>query len=151
MAQVAMYPLIAGGKETLLTADVTASDTMFYLEDLTYIPTAPNLITIKTSSALWERCRYTARVVTSGVAGYITVERSGSYHASSASGDAALSWGPGAKVLRAVMSSDFSSIQGNISDHETRMVAAEDDIDTTASELLSHMSDVSNPHIEKIC
>lgn len=123
MAQVAMYPLVAGGKETTTTADITASDTTLYLTDLTNIPAAPNLVTIKTSSSLWERCRYTARVVTSGVAGYITIERSGDWHASSASGNAALSWGTGAKVLRPVSESDISAIQGNISDHETRVAA----------------------------
>ena len=128
MAQVAMYPLRAGGKETTLTADVTASDTQFNLTDLTDIPIAPNIITIKTSSLLWERCRYTARVVTSGVAGYITVERSGAWHASSASGNAALSWATGAKVLRPVSESDITAIQGNISDHETRLLAAESSI-----------------------
>jgi len=133
MAQVAMYPLQAGGKETTTTADITASDTTLYLTDLTDIPTAPNVVTIKTSSILWERCRYTARVVTSGVVGYITIERSGSWHASSASGNAALSWGTGAKVLRAVSESDFTAIQGNISDHETRVLAAEGDIDALQS------------------
>jgi hypothetical protein len=133
MAQATMYTLQAGGKETTLTADVSSSDTQFNLTDLTEIPTAPNVIVIKTSSVLWERCRYTARVVTSGVAGYITVERSGTLHQSSATGDAALAWTTGAKVLRAVMSSDFDAIQGNITDHETRLGTAEGEIDTLQS------------------
>lgn len=135
MAQSAMYPLRAGGKETTLTAEVTASDTQFNLTDLTDIPAAPNIITIKTSSILWERCRYTARVITSGVAGYITVERSGDWHASSAAGNAALSWAIGAKVLRPVAESDITAIQVNISDHETRMLAAEGDIGTLQGEV----------------
>lgn len=120
MAQGAMYPLRAGGKETTLTADVTAADTQFNLTDLTDIPSAPNIITIKTSSILWERCRYTARVVTSGVAGYITVERSGDLHASSAGGTA-LSWSVGAKVLRPVAECDITTLQVNVGDHETRL------------------------------
>ena len=125
MAQLAMPPIKAGSPQTVLTSDITQSDTQLYLADVTVFPDVGdtnNFVWIKSSSTVWEVCQYTAKVITSTPAGYLTIVRSGIYHFSS-SGTQALAWSTGAKAGRNIGKPDFDILQNNIADHETRLQA----------------------------
>ena len=111
---------------TSLTSAITQTDTRIDVADISeyLLDPAPNLVHLKSGSSLWERCRYTAVVQTTGNAGYLTIERSGEYHGSSANGSA-LAWGVGTKVYRGLGEGDIGPIQSNIADHESRIQAIE--------------------------
>ena len=120
-----MYPLKAGSPKTATTADITDSDTSLYIDDLSVLPDAPNVLIIYTSPTVWERCKYTLKQSASG-SGYVTIVRSGDEWASSTG--LAQAFATGAKIARNVFESDFDAIQANISGHETRLATTEGDI-----------------------
>lgn len=130
MAQTTMYPITTAGLQTVLTQALSTSDTQLYVQDITVFDNASNLVTIKTNSTSWEVCKYTGKNATSGNEGYLTIVRSGTEHLSSAAGNAAVSFNAGAKAFRGLTNYDYGALKANITDHETRLAAAEGEIDT---------------------
>lgn len=121
-----MYPITVPGLQATTTQALTQTDTSLYLDDVTKFDDAPNLCTIKKSQTEWEVCKYTAKTVTSGTAGYLTIVRSGDEHLSSAPNNAAIAFASaGVKVFRGFTGWDYGAIRNNISEHETRLAAAE--------------------------
>lgn len=130
MAQTTMYPITTAGLQTVLTQALSTSDTQLYVQDITVFDNAANLVTIKTNSTTWEVCKYTGKMAVSGNEGYLTIVRSGTEHLSSAPGNAAVAFNAGAKAFRGLTNYDYAALRGNITDHETRLAAAEGEIDT---------------------
>lgn len=114
-----MPPLMAGSLQTVSTLAINQTDTQLTVANISAFPdvgSTNNLVTIWISKLIWEICQYTAKVPTSGGAGYLTIVRSGVNHYSSDAGNAALSWSAGAKCARNVNKRDFDIIQDNIRD-----------------------------------
>lgn len=131
-----MFPLMGGSLQTTITADINQTDTRLDVLDIAAFPdvgSTNNLVTMWSSKTIWEVCKYTAKVPTTGGAGYLTIVRSGDDHSSSSAGTA-LSWTTGAKCARNVNKRDFDIIQANIADNSTVTQA--------------HISSTSNPHLE---
>jgi len=148
-----MMPLMGGSLQTTITADINQTDTRLDVADIAAFPdvgSTNNRVTIWSSKAVWEVCKYTAKVATTNGAGYLTIVRSGDDHSSSSSGTA-LSWTAGAKAARNVNKRDFDVLQANIGDHETRLGSAENAItgkEPANSNIQAHIDSISNPHAE---
>ena len=140
MSQIPMFPLKGGSPPTTLTSNISQTDTRLDVADVSVFPDigdTNNLVSIwvsTTSGKVWEVCEYTAKVVTTSPAGYLTIIRSGTNHSSSSSGSA-LSWSSGAKCARNVNKLDFDKIHANIRDHETHIAVNTSAIAATADEL----------------
>jgi hypothetical protein len=130
MAQTTMYPITTAGLQTVITQALSTSDTQLYVQDITVFDNANNIVTIKTNSTSWEVCKYTGKTATSGTEGYLTIVRSGTEHLSSDAGNAAVAFNAGAKAFRGLTNYDYGALKANITDHETRLAAAEGEIDT---------------------
>jgi len=113
MALKTMYPSKAGSPIATTTVEITQLDTTIYISDLSILNTPPNLITLKTSNNVWERCRYVARQASTG-SGWVTIQRTGVEHASSDTTGVALAWPIGTKVYRGFGDYDYTAMLENI-------------------------------------
>ena len=135
MTLVPMPPVKAGSPQTTITADINQTDTRLDVADISCFPDiggTNNFVTISSGKTIWEVCQYTAKVATSGGAGYLTIVRSGPYHFSSA-GTQALAWTAGARCARNIGKPDFDIIHANITDLATLLEAVATTPATTGS------------------
>ncbi|HWQ62911.1 MAG TPA: hypothetical protein VN429_00745 [Methanospirillum sp.] len=122
-----MYPITVPGLQAVTTQPLSQTDTQLYVDHLDYFDDAPNLCTIKKSSTEFEVCKYTAKTVVSGTAGYLTIVRSGDEHLSSTG--SAQTFSSGVKAFRSFSNWDYGGFMNNISDLNTRVIAQENQMD----------------------
>jgi hypothetical protein len=116
MTFLPMPPVKAGSPQTTITEDINQTDTHLDVADISGFPDVGdtnNFVWLSSGKTVWEVCQYTAKVATTGGAGYLTIVRSGPFHFSSA-GTAALAWTAGAKAARNIGKPDFDILQNNI-------------------------------------
>lgn len=108
MAQVTMYAGEVGSPTTALSTGCSDSDTEITVDDASVLPTAPNLLTLGTTSSC-EVCKYTS--ISGDV---VTIARSGDEHRGTAA-----AWAEGTTVGRFFTSYDYDAFKGNIEDLDT--------------------------------
>ena len=137
MAYTILSNIKPGGPQALLTLDITSADTQIYVDNLSnfesIVSGVPTLLVLKSGNN-WERCRYTAKQAASG-AGWLTVERTGTYHGSSDATGTALAFSANTKVYQAFTSWEYSAIKSNFTDHESSITSLEGRMDTIESSM----------------
>jgi len=129
-----MYPVSAGEIVTISTAQYNAgSDTTISVADGTILQSAPNYVTIRPpdddESGNWVTVKYTGKNAMS-LTGVTIV-----YGSSTAA--LTYTYPLNSMVYSTLTKAVLDVIQGNITDHQTRVTAAESDIDNLESGKLS--------------
>jgi len=128
MLQEVMYPAIINSPQTELAGAINDTVDTFDVLDGSALPDAPNLATIGIDESA-ETILYTSKVgnTLSGVSrGFQGVAKS---------------WGSGVKVARMFTEYDYSALQGNITDHETRLTTSEGEIVDLETTVATHLAE----------